>query len=148
MVKKIRSWCILVYLLILVLSFTDAFALTFTISDLVGIWYGHHVISGDAPDEDPRWGYGTFVIDGLGTYTATWNSPTATNEVSTGNIQIDGGGIVGLDNDPLIHGVINDTKDHIVLTDGSDGNAGNGLMILVKHCKSKSMPSIPLLLDN
>ena len=121
------------------------FATTFNTDDLVGTWYGHQVVSGDAPVDDPRWGYGTVVINSSSNYTSTWNSPSSTNEVSTGTVQIDGFGIVGLDNDSLIHGVMNDDKNQIVLTDGSSGSQGNALIVFVKRYR-KGVPFILLLL--
>lgn len=128
-----------------IIAYTTVCAATFTTNDLTGTWYGHQVVSGDAPGDDPRWGYGISVIDGSSNYTATWSSPTQTNEVTTGTIQIDGSGIVGLNNDPLIHGVMNDDKDQIVLIDGSSSSQGNALIVFVKR-HEKALPHIPLLL--
>lgn len=145
MFKKIYVFCSVVILMVLMCN--TGFAAIFSTNDLVGTWYGHQVVSGDAPGDDPRWGYGSLVINSAGNYTATWNSPSATNEVSNGTVQIGGDGIVGLDNDSLIHGVMNDDKNQIVLTDGSSGNSGNGLMVFVKRSKAcRDMPWIPLLL--
>jgi hypothetical protein len=114
MAKKICLCC--VWLILMIVSSTTALTATFKTNHLTGTWYGHQVVSGDAPADHPRWGYGTMVVDSAGDYTATWNSPTVTNEVSTGTLQINGDGIVGMDNDPLIHGVMNDEKDQIVFS--------------------------------
>ena len=146
MAKKIFLCCSLVILMMLMC--TIGFTATFTINDLAGTWYAHKVVSGDAPVDDPRWEYGTVIVNSAGNFSATFNTPTATNELSSGTIQIDGNGIVRVDNNPLTHGVMNDSKDQMVVTDGTSGNGGNALMILVKrsHSKSGSMPGILLLL--
>jgi hypothetical protein len=108
--------------------------LPFTTGNLAGTWYGHHVVTGDISNgDDPRWGYGTVTMTGSGGYTATWTSPTQTNEVTSGTVQIDANGIMHIDNDVLTHGVMNDDKKQIVFTDGSSGTDGNGLLVFIKR---------------
>jgi hypothetical protein len=147
MMKKLFSWSLAAS--ILILSSAIAFPATFTTGDLAGTWYGHQVVSGDAPSDDPRWGYGTAVVNNTGDSTFTWNSPTATNEFSSAIFQINGNGIVGWDKDPLTHGVMSDDKNIIVLINGSKDNKGNGLVIFLERSKQPKpgiMPGIPLLL--
>lgn len=124
----------LVFTLLILISFPiSAFADAFTTADLAGTWYGHHVVTGDAPADDPRWGYGTAVIDNSGNYTSTWTSPTQTNEVTTGTIQITATGIITIDNQSLTHGVMNTDKNLIVFIDGTQQSRGNALTVMIKR---------------
>jgi hypothetical protein len=136
MMQKLLSWSLAAS--ILILSSAIAFPATFTTGDLAGTWYGHQVVSGNAPIDIPRWEHGTAVVESDGRSTFTWNSPTETNKISTRTFQINPNGIVGLDNDPLIHGVMSDDKNLIVLIDGSSGNKGNGLVVFVKRSPASS----------
>lgn len=106
---------------------------SFTSSNLAGTWYGHQIVTGDAPADDPRWGYGMVTIDGSGSYTSTWTDPNQANAVSTGTIQIFSNGTLTFNNQSLTHGVMNDGKNLIVLVDGTASVDGNGLTILVKR---------------
>lgn len=141
MLKKILLTCSALILATVLgsIGYTE----TFSGGDLVGIWDGHQLVSGDAPVDDPRWGYGTVVVNSSGNFTMTWNSPSAGNEASTGTIQIDGNGIVRLNDAPLIHGVMDADKNQIVFIDGISGSKGNGQLILIKRY-FKFMPCIPL----
>ncbi|MCF8057221.1 MAG: hypothetical protein K9K37_11370 [Desulfocapsa sp.] len=120
-------------------------SLPFTTSDLAGSWYGHHVVTGDISNgDDPRWGYGTITMTGSGSFTATWTSPTQTNEISSGAVQIDTNGILHIDNDILTHGVMSDDRKQLVFTDGSSGTDGNGLMVLIKRDPGNSFTTTDL----
>jgi len=132
MSRKHTYTAVTIFLCILLFTFSNI-ALAFYTSDLAGTWYGHQIVSGDVPADDPRWGYGTVVIDNSGNYTATWTSPTQTNEVSTGTVQINLNGIITIDNQPLTNGAMNDTKNQIVFIDGTPQSGGNALIILNKR---------------
>lgn len=106
---------------------------SFSTGNLAGTWDGHHIVSGDAPGDDPRWGYGKAVIGSSGIYTATWTSPSQTNEVTSGTIQISSNGVLKIDNKPLTHGIMSDSKDLIVFIDGTSQSKGNALTILTKR---------------
>jgi hypothetical protein len=106
---------------------------SFAAADLAGNWYGHQIVSGDAPADDLRWGYGTVTMNNIGWYTATWNSPGNANEVTQGSIQINANGKITVNAQPLTHGVMNDAKDMIVFIDGTHQTNGNSLIILVKR---------------
>lgn len=106
---------------------------SFFSSDLAGTWYGHQLVTGDEPADNPRWGYGRLVIDSAGNYTSTWTDPNQVNVVSSGSIQINFDGIITINNQVLTHGVINDRKDMIVLIDGTAIVDGNALTILLKR---------------
>lgn len=106
----------------------------FTTSDLAGTWYGHHVVTGDISNgDDPRWGYGVVTMKSSGYYTSIWTSPTRTDEVTSGTVQIDSNGILHIDNDMLSHGVMSDDRKQLVFTNGSSGNDGNGLLVFIKR---------------
>ncbi len=123
----------------------------FATSDLVGTWCGNHIVSGDSgndPPDDPRWGYGSATIDGSGEFTATWNSPTQTDEVTEGTMQINGSGIIGIGNEPLIHGVMSDDTNQIVFTDGSSSSSGNALTLLTRCSSPISQAGALLILLN
>ncbi len=64
------------------------------------------------------WGYGTVVIDSSANYSATITSPTQTNQISNGTIQINIVGAVTLNNSSQTFGYMNDNKDLIVLRGG------------------------------
>ncbi|MDH3328160.1 MAG: hypothetical protein OEM01_02905 [Desulfobulbaceae bacterium] len=122
-------------------------AVLFSTQDLSGTWYGHQVVSGDAPGDDPRWGYGGVTIDSSGNYTASWTSPTQTNEVSAGTIQISTTGMITVDNQSLTHGVMNDDKDLIVFIDGTNQSQGNALTVMVKRSPAVQSGQNLLLLN-
>lgn len=105
----------------------------FSPADLSGAWYGYQVVSGDRPDDDPRWGYGAVNITNTGGFTGVWTSPTSLGESINGSIQITNKGITTLNNQPLTHGVMNGDKDFLVFTDGSGDNGGNGFIVMVKR---------------
>lgn len=119
---------------------------SFSTANFEGQWCGHHVVSGDDPPDDPRWGYGTVDISGSGNFTATWTSPTQINEVSQGIIHINGSGIIGINNEPLIHGVMSDDKNQIVFIDGSTSSSGNALNLLTRCSSPNTNTGAQLLL--
>lgn len=121
------------FLFVLFTLFFPFPAHSFTASDLAGTWYGHQVVTGDAPADDTRWGYGVVTIDGAGNYNGTWTDPNQANAVLSGTIQIQSNGTLTLDNQFLTHGVINDGKNLIVLTDGTPAADGNALTILIRR---------------
>jgi hypothetical protein len=116
-----------------VLCSSPAWSVTFGTEDLAGTWYGHQVVTGDAPADDPRWGYGTVTMDNAGNYTADWTSPSSANEITTGMIQINSNGLFTVNNQPLTHGAMNDAKDLLVFTDGTQESKGHALVVLVKR---------------
>lgn len=132
----------LIHFTVLFLSITvfPSFALsvTFSSNDLEGTWYGHQIVTGDAPADDPRWGFGTATFDTSGNYTVDWTSPTQLNQVSTGAIQINANGVFTVDNQPLTHGIMNDTKNLMVFIDGTKDSGGNALVLLVKRTPGTS----------
>ncbi len=98
----------------------------FSITDCVGTWYAHQIVSGDATDDDPRCGYGTMQVDNLGNASYRFTSPPDASETGQATMQITGNGIVTIDNSTLTHGSMNDMKDQIVLVDNTSGNGGTG----------------------
>ena len=120
---------------------------SFAISDMAGDWYGHQIVSGDAETDDPRWGFGTITLNSTGDYTASWNSASSSNEVTSGTIQLSSAGIITLNNQPLSHGVLNDGKDQFIITDGTTENKGNGLMIFIRFTPSGLPGAYHMLLD-
>ena len=118
---------------------------SFNLVDFEGKWCGNHVVSGDNPPDDPRWGYGSVTIDGTGNLEATWTSPTQTDEVTQGTIQINGLGLVTIGNDPLINGAMSDDKSLMVIVDGSSTSGGN-ILTLITRCESPKVPTGQMLL--
>jgi hypothetical protein len=116
----------------------------FNTNVIAGSWYGYQIVSGDGPSDDPRWGYGSLTINNQGIYTATWNSPTQTNQITSGSIQVNSDGIFTINNQPLTHGVISDDHDLMVLIDGTSQSAGNLFMILFKQDSNTSFNSADL----
>ena len=119
---------------------------SFSTGDLAGTWYGHHVVSGDAPAEDPRWGHGTALINTSGQYTVNWTSPTQANEISAGTMQITANGILTINNQPLTHGILNDARDMFVFIDGTDESGGNALSVFVNRVPPPLSGSLHMLL--
>jgi hypothetical protein len=119
---------------------------SFGIGDLAGSWFGHHVVSGDAPAEDPRWGYGIAEIESTGQYTVDWASPTRVSEITSGWIQLTALGILTINNEPLTHGILNDAKDLFVFIDGTNESGGNALGVFVKRAPPPLTGSFHLLL--
>lgn len=119
-------------------------AYSFNTGDFAGTWYGHHIVTGDDPPDDPRWGYGTVVMDSQGQYTAVWNSPTQSNEVTPGTIQIDPRGFIIVDNDPLRQGLMSQDKELIVFVDGALANDGNGLVVLNRRKQGQAFATADL----
>lgn len=122
-------------------------AANFSAADLAGYWYAHQVVSGDAPTDDPRWGYGAIHINATGKVTYKMTSPTSTGETGQATIQIDSGGIVTIDNASRTHGVVNDAQNQVVIVDGTSASKGYGLLILTRTEKVSIISILGLLLS-
>ena len=120
-------------------------AVTFSAVDLAGLWCGYHVVSGDNPPDDPRWGYGKLSVNSQGQYEADWTSPTQSGEISQGNIAISSGGETLIDGNPLTHGALNDDKNMLVFIDGTTESGGNALNVLLR-CTEPSTAALQILL--
>jgi len=128
------SICPGIAMVLLILSVDIGSAKTFTTTDLEGTWNLHALASG-YPDDFQSWAYGTMTCDSNGVFTQrTTNRTGEINQVKgmfvitrEGIITIPGGSGQG----SAFHGVMNNSKDTIVLT-GNDGGGGYFLAVFTK----------------
>ncbi|MFC1811346.1 hypothetical protein ACFL03_01495 [Thermodesulfobacteriota bacterium] len=122
MLKKLFSICSVVILTIAMCN--TGFAVTFSGNDFTGTWDFHELISGDGPDQEPGWVYGTVTVnsEGNGTYSTTnHNGDTASGTMAMPWNISSIGIITSTENPPVpwsddLHGVMSDDKKLMVLT--------------------------------
>jgi hypothetical protein len=133
MLKKTLLLCATVILMMVV--WNTGFTATFNTSDLEGTWYTHQVVSGDAPNDDPRWGYGILTIDSTGSVTGTFTSSYGTESTSA-TVQIDSAGNFNIIGTSPFYGTMNDDKNLMAWIDGSVESEGNALFVAIKKSKT------------
>jgi len=105
---------------------------TFTTGDLEGIWNLHALAT---RGNLGGWVYGTFPIDGTGTFTGSWITSRGHTESPSGTLSIDEHGIIkavhfgGLTS--TFHGVMSKNKGMVVST-GTGGDGSYQLHLFVK----------------
>jgi hypothetical protein len=109
-------------------------AKTFATADLEGTWNLHGLASG-YPDDFQSWCYGTMTCDSNGVFAQRSTNRTGEINQVEGMFEITREGIItipgGSGHGSSFHGVMNNSKDTIVLT-GNDGGGGYFLAVYTK----------------
>ena len=110
---------------------------SFSNADFEGTWYFHELISGDAPDQEPGWGYGTIIVDSSGN--ATYSTVNHNDQTTTGSMtwtsNISNNGIITDPSNPTsnYHGVMSDDKKLFVSTQSEQPKDQPMLSVFVKR---------------
>ena len=139
MLRKLFLACSVVILTILICK--TGFAVTFNAKDFIGTWDFHELISGDGPDQEPGWVYGTVTVDsgGNGTYSATNHNGQTSSGTMAMPWNISNIGIITSSENPEapwsddLHGVMSDDKKLMVLTQSEQPKNQPKLSVFLKR---------------
>ena len=112
----------------------------FSGSDLTGTWYGHELVAGDRPDQEPGWAHRTLVIDDTGS--CTYSGTNQNGQVSSGTMEmpfdISAEGIISNPSEPAadFKGAMNDSKSMMVITQTEQPNNQPVIAIYIKRGNS------------
>ena len=109
----------------------------FSTADFEGTWYFHDLISGDGPQQEPGWVYGTMTFDSdLNiTYSTTNHNGQTTSGTMASQLSISNDGIIPDPSNPSaeLHGVMSDDKKLLVWTTNEQPKDQPKLTVAIKR---------------
>jgi len=140
MLKKFLS-CLFSFSVAIILT-VPGFAQTFSYSDFEGTWYLHELISGDGPQQEPGWCYGSITCDSYGyaTYSVTNHNGQTDSGTSPWQLSISNNGIITDPSNPLaeLHGIMSADKSFMVYSQSEQPRDQPKLSVFIKREVSPS----------
>lgn len=110
---------------------------SFSSQDLEGTWYGHTLLVGSWK----AWTRSTWNMDGTGNFQFGYENFDGSSGTGSGTLDVSDTGIITVEGDPNVQGVMSMDKNIMTWTQGWDGNV-YALAVLVKAERTKVSGSI------